>query len=254
VKKLIRLALALWLAMSVPAQAQQTWVEFPLFSTYDLDSTSYIYCVTAGERGQVLNAGSNNGVRISVTSTAATATVASSAPFAAVDVGDEITIITPSGANAGLPQYKLVTARADANNITLDSALTADVTNVQFSWRDRTCGTGATNGWFPVHGFGVIKASFIVTQISVGANSVDMKVECRDSQVGADPTVIYGPGLSNYRSGGYTAANQNDAVVELYPWSECRMGLRINTADDGSDTGADAEKLSGKVVLSGRRP
>jgi len=251
---LLALLLALLPSHPLPAQVNETEIEIPLASLYDLDSTSYIYCVTTGENGQVLNPSTNNGIRVTSTTTALAAATASTSPFSAVAVGDEITVITPSGPGGlGIPETRVVTVRTDANNITMNAAFTAEVTNVQFSWRDRTCGTAATSGWFPVSTYRGVSVSLQVTQIVVTGH-IDFKVQCRQTGVDNTPVDVYAEGMSNYRTGGYDAAQVDNDLIIIHNgvvlFNQCRVGMLIHTADDGDDLTTNAEQVTVKLLLT----
>lgn len=246
-----RLTLRVLLALAI-LSPHMLWAQsgpplLPIVSLYDLDATTATYCVTAGEQGRVWAPGTVGSARVTTSTTAVAAVTAGDEPFSAVAVGDELEF-----RNAGVVEYRVVTAVTDADNVTINAALTADLTNVQFRWRDRTCGTGATNGWFPVSGQSFLTVFLQVTQISV-TGQIEFKVQCRGSGVDATPIEVYSPLTSNYRTGGYDAAQvDNDAIgidLRLIQATDCRVGMYIDSADDGSDTGADAEQVTVKVAV-----
>ena len=92
-KKIALLLLALVAcAPFARAQAGGGTVDITLQALYDLDSTSYTYCRTTGQGGQVLSSGTPENILVTTSgsSTTVAAVTASSAPFARVAVGDFI--------------------------------------------------------------------------------------------------------------------------------------------------------------------
>lgn len=218
----------------------------PLIVDYDLDATSYTFCTMLGEgQGAAARAiqsprGSLGNITTSGSSTTTTSFTASVEVFGPLAVGDLIGVIQSNDV-----LWRYVTAKASASSITVDTAWdledTDHATGYQFFWRDRTCGTAATDGWFPVNGVHVGNFQIQVSQISV-TGGIDYKVECKVDQYTASPVTIIG--ATNVTAVGYTGN------VFYEPWEYCRVGLKIGSADDGSDTGADAEKVS--VFFVGR--
>ncbi len=272
-KKLIAaLALA---ALPFTAQAAvRSAVQFPLAIDYDLDATSFVYPASQGMPRASFGPGSRvegvlgtikSNVKVSAAaSTTLAATVASTEPFAALQVGDLIRVrVTglpgvPDQINAleasDAPWLKVV-AKASANSITVNQSLTA--TAVGFEWRRASVGTQVGYGWVPVRGFDKVKFTvwFAGTTDTAGFNS---RVECRDDVPGIDtgsfkvvaPSHTGATASAECGAGAIAAADQScttsDAVVtaglgrvsytiDSSPWAECRVGIRINTADDGAD-------------------
>ena len=244
---LLTAALAV-LPIPIAAQAGQPNQLFTLAALYDLDSTSYIYCTTTGERG-FLDPPRNNQIRVTSSTTTLAATVALTSPFATVGVGDFVYVVVN-----GVPEERVVVARASADSLTMNAALSATMTNVQFGWRDRTCGVEAANGWFPVNPFTGVSISLMVSQIVV-TGQIEFKIQCRDSGVDAQAVDVYAEGMSIYRTGGYNAAQvDNDDIIihnGVKLFHECRVGMLIDSADDGDDLTTNGEQVTIKVKLTG---
>lgn len=249
-----RLAVVVLALLPCAASSQIEEREIPLASLYDLDSTSYIYCVTTGANGQVLNNGTNNFVRVTSSTTTLAAVTALTSPFTSVAVGDEVTVVV-----SGIARTRVITAKASDDSVTMNAGFVdatgtaVNVTNVQFTYRDRTCGTAATDGWFPVSTYRGANVSLQVTQISV-TGQIEFIIQCRKSGVDDSPIDVYAEGMTAYRPGGYNAAQvDNDEIIlhnGVVLFNMCRVGMLIDSADDGSDTGVDAEQVTVKLLLS----
>ncbi len=230
---------------SVHAQGAYETVRFPLMSQFDLDSASYTYCVTTGQGGRVLSQGRQGRARIKSTaaSTTVTSFTASSAALDNLTAGDELEIISPSSFNGaeGPVINRLVTAVASDDSITVNSAVTlTDALGHGYTWRQRTCGTTAADGWFPTKGFGYLTVQFEIDQMNV-TGGIDYKVDCR--LAGSDSEGVSVAGPTNI-----TAASTVGVRVQG-PWDECRLGFKIGSADDGGDLTTNLEQLDGIVEL-----
>jgi hypothetical protein len=268
-KKACAYLLAAALALGLPpppAQAQNpAYREIPLATLYDLDATSYTYLWTTGEQGYILGRDRAIATRITTSgsSTTVAAVTASSGPFDLVAAGDEICFLLPQGsgpspAAGNVRTCRKVTARASADSITVNAAVdigTNSTGGVPFTFRTFATGTAAGSGWFPVSSYTGVSVQLMVSQISV-TGQIEFKIQCRGGGVDNAPVDVYAEGMTQYRTGGYNAAQvDNDTIIVhngVVLFSECRVGALIDSADDGSDTGADAEQVSVKLILSGQ--
>lgn len=271
-KKLVAAALALLVA--IPAAAEEkTIVSFPLAIDWDLDATSFRYPHSqtvpittpgAGSRAEGVHGTGIKGNGKIQTSGASTTVVATSTqgPFDAIQVGDLINVTTvgnrvPDARNAvegGQNLWLKVVTRTDANNITVNQ--TVDLTGgVSFFWR-RSYDLATATGWIPVRDFNTAKFDVSLVGTTDGAG-FNVRVECRNDTVGIDDASIYvvrpsytaAAAVSECGPGAINAADQSctfsDAVTAVLPrqsfridtrgWFECRVGVRINTADDAAD-------------------
>lgn len=205
---LIFLAFAV-LAPITPAQG----VDEAVFArTYDVASTSYIYCTTSA-----LKPGTAN---IETSGSSATVTAVSGTPFESLAVGDDIQVTL-----AGVATRRRLTAKASAISVTVDSAINLDVDGgYGFQWNDVTCGTAATNGWIPASGFRNKSVQIVLDTIN--ATSVEWKIQgrVRGGATAAD--------LTNETS--WTAANSQVVVIpeEL---DAIRVGVKVTT-DGGAQS------------------
>lgn len=218
-------------------------------ANYDLDSTSDISCAYGAERPVTQK------IATSGSSTTVAAVTASTGPFTGVSVGDVIYALSTSGIREG----RLVTARASADSITVDSAVNLG-TGVTFTTRQRSCGTAATDGWFYVNAGTVANITLQIDQLSLGSGALAAKIECKYGDLeGIGASVNVWPGESSAAaqcnggsfSGGYctfTTAGSGSRISfstagVTFP-EQCRVVMKLTGTDDGSDTGADAEKVS----------
>ncbi len=277
-KKLLTLLFAI---VAVPALAQQSHrTEFPLAIDWDLDSTSYVYPVSQGQPVATIVAGTRaekvlllpgipgiGKIQTSGASTTVTATN-TQAPFEAIQVGDFITV-TQTGVSTpdvrdtlegGNVVTVVVTAKASANSITVNQTVTL-TDGVGFTWRRAYEHNTAGGGWVPVQGFD--QAKFSITIINASTTSgIDVRAECRDNIVGVDTDsvhIVYPyPGAtcgfgtlatSECTFTGEGVLNNLDVVIDgASGWTECRVGLKMDSTDDGVDTGADIEQIRVQFV------
>lgn len=234
------LAALLFVLLPTAAPAAETIISVPLVAGYDLDSTTLIYCTSVGEGGLVLAAPrlAKHKVKTSGSSTTVTSNTASAGAFEFVAVGDLLwfprTESVPVAAGAAVGAWRYVTARASADSITVDTAIDLSA-GYGFGWRTPTCGTAATSGQVPVSGFDAINFVGQIDQISV-TGGITYQVECRAEGPAATWVTIIGP---TNKTAVWAGGN-----VAYEPWAWCRIGWKIGTADDGTDTGADAEKIA----------
>lgn len=217
-----------------------------LNAIYDLDATDPTYCVTTGVGGQVRSGAIPVDQLVTTSGSSTTvAVVASTAdPFLNVAVGDILifprTYSATTGGIINTREERVVTARASADSITVNAAIELPVAGTTFSYREPSCGTAATSGWVPVQNLSDVTFTINIAQLSVGSGGVAVTVECRNLGVGAGANTIFAPTA-------YTTTGVRSFII-VEPWSECRVGIELSGADDGSDTGADAEQITIQMV------
>lgn len=223
----------------VQAQLVQSVTTIPLASDYDLDSTSYVYPHSTGALQRTWGPGNvgHGKIETSGSSTTVTGVVGADDPFANLAVGDELEIVYQ-----GFTYFRYVAAKASSDSITVNTAI--DLTNdAAFRWRDRTNGTAATSGWVPVHGMQSVLYQIDIDQLNV-TGGIDVKVECRI--IGATTSAV----LINDPVDNETAVTSTGYSIHLQvaQFDECRMGIKIGTADDVDDLTTNTEKISIKVT------
>lgn len=207
---------------------------------YDLDSTTETYCVT-GDSSIV------GAQTVSTVGSSTTVTADASTPFDPVDVGDVMTFALTSTSGAVV---RYVTAKASGSSITVDTAVTLSA--VRFSFREVACGTAATSGWMDVSNYSTKAITFQLDQVNA-TGGIKMRYECRTAGAEAQPIRVY-PGETSDCGGGtltsnfcvFTTAGIDSRLTLVLdePWKDCRVAMAIVTADDGGDTGANAEQIS----------
>lgn len=237
ISRILAALLALFVG-AVGAQAQST-VELPLCSDFDLDSTSYTYCVTTGIEGNPFGTPfSTPGARVTTSgsSTTVTAATATSAPFAQATAGDEL-MFTYNGTTV----RRYVVTASSVDSVVVNAAVNFATPGATVKRLKRTCGTSATSGWFPVRNTIGGSVTYSIDQLDV-TGGIDVKFECRNQSSVATANTV-------------TAVVNKTAVTavviqwdETFPWHECRLGFKIGSADDGVDTTTHLEQITAFVT------
>lgn len=230
--KTILAALVALGALAVPVHAQNLSAdEIYLYGRRDLDATSYEYCRFVGLNGSAIDRAIPG--RVLLAAAAGSTTVTGTNAFANVAAGDMLEINV-----AGATLYRIVDARASADSITVDAALSAAaVTARPFSYRKAQCGTADTSGAFPVAGAHSFTVQVILSQ-EVSA-STDYQIECRVAGPAAAWSIVNGPNNDT--------STFNDIWSTDLPFSECRLGVKVNT-DDGDDLTTNRELFTVTVT------
>jgi hypothetical protein len=224
-KKLILAAAAVLLAAPSWAQYDVQGREVDsLLHAYDVASASLIYCSYSDSGTATVNPlgwGRPVAARVKTTgsSTSVTAVVASSAPFAQVAVGDRLTFLI-----AGAYHERIVTVRADADNVTVNAAIDLSA-GYSFAYKKRFCGTAAGDGWFSVAG-----AQAVTVQVQIAtlnATSITTQLECRLPGMGGE--VIGTAGVRN------AVGTYGHSVPAATVYEECRIGLSVQV-DGGAQS------------------
>lgn len=243
-----KLLLFLALLAGVPAAAETV----VLYTWYDLDATTYVFPVlcSPGNSGTVYTADNCPGqARFEtrpITTTAAASTtvtaVSSNSAFNELLAGDEIEVYNPSSqtnSTASGRERRLLTARASANSVTVDSNITIPTAGSKFAWWKRVVAATAADGWFSVGNTTEFSLRLAFEQANV-TGGITYKVECRDAYLDRKGPVVLVAGETNVTT--FPSTVRVNVYDERY--AECRVGLKIGTADDGGDTGADQERIT----------
>ena len=235
-RRLLVALLALSLAAPIGADQQDKAI---FVTGFDVDDTSYTYCVTTGENNSAWGDPRPGGSVVSASaSTTVAATTADTLPFTFVDVGDVLYFKSA----IGVTSVRYVTAKASGDSITVNASITLVASG--FTWREVTCGTDAASGWIPVAGWGEAKINTYVENLSVDASGIDVIWECRDLSDDTQVIIVYP--ATNYTAEGSATGR---AVVITEPWDECRVGFKV-ADDDATDTGADIEIVHATITVS----
>jgi hypothetical protein len=220
-----------------------------LASKYDLDSTSYIYCMFTGVNASPWGGALPGGAPVSTSgsSTTVAATTASTGPFTDVAVGDILYILSSGPQTAPVVRY--VTARASADSITVDTAIT--LTAATFTFKRRSCGTAASSGWVDVSTAWDVKVAWRISQQDT-TGGISIVVYCKDNDDSGTGTRVYPPnntgGTRECEDTGIFATTTTGCAVTIPEgWDSCRLGMKIVTADDGADTTTHTEQVYANI-------
>lgn len=245
-KKLFAVILALVLAAS--GSAQQSGSQRILYALYDLDSATDISCSFS-------NPATVSGLATTSGSSTTTTSLNSVGTFNNVSVGDVIWA-SISGVRTG----RVVTAKASANSITVDTAWTIPATGLGIQYQTPTC--GASSGWVAVDsGSTKLNLTIDLAQIVVSAGGVAFKVEGRYSPISTSTATNIWPGNNTtdahcgggtYASGYcvYTAAESitvtNSGVT--FP-SQIRLVTKLTDTDSDATPSTDNEKINATLLV-----
>jgi hypothetical protein len=241
---------ALILALNSPLYSGEPTVANYTY-TYDLDATSVTYCKVVGHDGTPFGTGISVTGKIATSGSSATTTeVADTDPFTGIGVGDILIVDKGTGAENAL--VRVVATATSVSSVAVNSAWDLETDQAGnsgyfFKWRDLRCGTAATDGWIDVSAKIRSTIVFQLDQVNV-TGGVDVRIECRDGFLGAAANQVFPQCASgscntyqNYTTAGI--ASRTKVVIDEN-WSQCRVGLKIGSADDGGDTGANAEQIT----------
>lgn len=215
----------------------------PVVVDYELDSTTYVcpvLCTPPQDTGCGPDAtGYSDGRRIT-TSGAATTTVTAvdDDAFDMVAVGDMLSIGGDSGSAMArrAPTWRRVTAKASADSITVDSNVTiADADNARFTLFRLV----VNGGWWKWTPSGDGEVFIDIAQMNT-TGGIDYKLEarhCYANGVCTTPEILAGPTNK-------AAAESDRVAFDKEFVDQVRVCFKITTADDGGDTGANAEKIT----------
>lgn len=251
-RKSLAALLALLLVCPLAARAADN-VTLPLVVNLDLDDTSYLYCksVGLGMGGQNVDFNWTNQAQPVTTAgsssaTLAAVTAATNGPYDNLAVGSLLRFNSSSGdipSPGGLMTYRYLTAKASDDSATIDTAVTVGAAGVGFQFLNRSCGTAATSGWFGVSGWTSGTALIEITQINT-TSGIDYTLECKH----AFPWATAVPVITN--SAAVTATGAVP-LVWSEPYDYCRVGIKLDSTDDGNDLTTNLEKIF--ITVVGRR-
>ncbi len=243
------LALLLVCPLAARAATAPHSMTLPLVVNYDLDSTSYVYCKSVGvgagqnadfnwkDQAQPVTTGGSS------SATLAAVTAATNGPYDNLAVGSLLwfNIASADAPTAGAtPTFRYLTAKASDDSATIDSVVTVAAAGVGFQYLNRSCGTSASSGWFSVSGWTAGTALLEISQI-VTTSGIDYQLECKHAYPWATAVAV----LTN------TAAVTAAGTVPLV-WSEpydyCRVGIKLDSTDDGNDLTTNTEQIFITVV------
>lgn len=237
------------LLLFLPALASAQDMRKAAFVTdYDLDSASYIYCVTTGRDADPYGPPrqGQTAIETSGSSTTVTAVTAGTNPFALLAVGDVILVQTAPGTTA----TRYITAKASADSITVNTAVNLDIDGgYSFTWFQVTCGTAATSGWIDVAPYSIVTVTWQIDQMN--AASIDVLAEGEVLGRGSGPVQFFPPsptGTGVCETGNFTAVRTCHIQISDSGFDRVRIGFRVNT-DDGGDTGANAEDITAHLSV-----
>ncbi len=180
------------------------------------------------------------GVRIqNNTTTTLIATTLLTAPFRDVVVGDLLYLPVK-----GAAQIRRVSAKADNDNVTVNSAIALDTAGVTFSFARFYISSDPVDGWLPVSGWDAGAFVFVV-DANADVGGVVSTVECTlwpggpfgFTQVDTDTIAT-----------GTTGSAVSSIDFRLAPYRFCRFGMKFGTNDD-----ADAANENISVGLGLRK-
>lgn len=247
-KILAALALVLGLAMSSSAQVSRGITDYNLAEDWDLDSVVFISPSFTNIAGFLTEPGNQIPIRITTVgggSTTVTASVLGTSPFHQVAVGDEITVNIsgpPNTSASAIPAVRYVTAKASDDSITVGPTAVDLSGNgpsgvVGFPFRLKKFTTSTTGGWIPVGAMQLATFIMEIDQINT-TSGIDYKVECRHRGNGVPDIVFAERAITTVTTTG------TFKVDVTSPYDDCRIMLRMNTTDDGSDVGGAIEKIN----------
>lgn len=232
-KTTIVAALALLLASTAAAQTR------PVLALYDLDSDTETFC--AFDPTPVTPT-----ANLVVTAASATVTgVGAGTPFTNVAVNDQLLI----GFGTTNAMVRTVIARASASSITVDSVstFTSPSTGTPFQYRNLRCSTDGTAGDFSVSTFAGFTADFNIAQQNT-TTGIDVRMQCRVGDINAGWKQVIPALTPPAVSGTYLTFTGTGGVAMVVPpsdhWDRCRIGLKLNSTDDGGDLTTNREAIS----------
>lgn len=220
---------------------------------YDLDATSTTYCVLNGQNGDPFGDGIKGTSTIKTTgsSTTVDASDTDDDPFDLLGVGDVISVRKKDGTVDNVA----IVAKASADQVTVSDEVNW-AQGFHWTWKDLACGTTVDDGWISLSHLTDVTIAFQMEQADVDTNGIDVVWECKDGFIGAEIVQVFpdntsAAAVTNFLEGVAGTKEGRRAVYIPEAHSACRVGLVINTADDGTDTGAAAEEIT--IGLTGRR-
>lgn len=217
---------------------------------YDLDATAITYCRMEGVSGNPFGSGIPGPANIQTTGSSATldAVTAGTNPFVNVAAKDVIAVRSQDGSTA----LRVVISKASSDQIVVNAVIT--IVNSPFQFYKHVCGTTAESGWIDVGNYVNRSIVFSIAQVAV-TGGIDVRVECRDPGIGSPPVQIF-PSCTTGACGtvqaytGIAGITSTTKIVIPEPTGSCRVGMLINSADDGGDLTTNTEQIT--ITFAGR--
>jgi hypothetical protein len=176
----------------------------------------------------------NKRITTSGSSSTTVTSVSTDGPFTYVAVGDLLMIPV-----SGRVYERIVTARASANSITINSAINIPATGTAFGYKKAFFSTDPGDNLFiPV---GSLDAGSFVWSVNANANTggVVSSVECAiETAAGWSPIVEIDTDTVASGSTGNVVSSQD---FRLTPYTHCRFGLSFGTNDDADAADEDID-------------
>lgn len=157
--------------------------------------------------------------------------------FTNVSVGDLI-IFNVGGDNV----VRRVATRADADTITISTALTLPAAGLNFSYRKRYFSSDPIDGWISVQGYRAI--SFMVeVDANADTGGVVSSIECASAMSSDGPSreVLAEVDTDTVATGSTGFAATSIILTELPHYTHCRAGLKFGTGDDADTANEDID-------------
>lgn len=224
-------------------------------SAYDVDSSSFTYCVTTGQGGASINPADIPGtstIKTTGSSVTIDAVVSGALPLRDLAVGDDILVRRPDGT----VDFRIIATKASGDQVTVDLAVDWSA-GLFFTYRKVTCGTGLTAGWIDVSDMVDFK---LVSEFNQGdIDALDVRLECKDEVLDNQPIVVYPKEGDGCGLGGTISTNFCDLLVAgvgiltrldvpvTGQWGACRIGVKFATTDT-AETTTNLERVTTYVV------
>lgn len=252
----MRKLLILLVSLLLPAIAEAQEIRNANFMfKYDLDATVITYCRVEGKGGDPFGGGVQGSKPINISSANGnvTATTALSAPFFGLAVNDVVTVRY----GTGVIDQRVIVTFTDSDTIVVDSAFTTTTTGIAFEFYKTRCGTTVNDGWIDIGNYAYRSIAFQIEQVNV-TGGIDVQWQCKDSALGSQPIQVFpscttGACNTFQNYAGIAGITSRTKLVMNEPWAACRVGIKINSADDGGDLTTNAEQLTATVTVQLQR-
>lgn len=249
-KKSISVLMTLLLALPLGAQPPISTQVRPLFALYDLDSATDI----SGSYGNEVLA---TGRATTSGSSTTTTSLNTSKVFDSVAVGDIIWAVI-----SGVKTSRVVTAKASADSITVDTAWTLPATGVSIRYQKATI--GASSGWVAVDGAKFVTIAAAMDQGVFSTGGISFQIQGRFQAVSSqDNAVNLWPGQTaggacgggTYASGycTFTTAGISSRFVYstqgIVQPTFIRLVMKLSGTDDGNDLTTNLEQVTATLEV-----
>lgn len=241
------LAAALILLLASPALADEQLAR--AFDRFDVDSDTITYQAYKGQKGNPY--GGSISVKGKIKTTGSTTAVtavdaAGTAPFDELAVGDLIEVRQPNGT----VDRRFVAAKADADNITVDTNIDWENGGAGYDfrwWKASTC-TDASCGAVGVGAFSEFNVEVGLERSDL-ATGIVFLVECRSTDTWKQvfpETAGTTQALSTAGAG--TTVSRATVQITNTGYNECRVGVAKSGADTADVVNASTELFDAAIV------